>query len=238
MTEFEKQFDLDAAIAGAPWFKGLSSLGVSSLVDAAKIRSYKADDYIYTLGDPSAEVYLVLAGRVRLTLTSSLGQEFALTDMEDNYWFGESAIVDDAARIFEAQAQSDTVVLAIPRKAVIKVCELNPVVYKNLFAQAIERSRGVYTLLAGLAFYPLRARLAGRMLVLIEEHGIETDKGVLIDIKLSQNDFARLSLGSRQRINKIFREWNETQIVVQESDHYCVRDIDALTNETTLQDID
>jgi hypothetical protein len=76
------------------------------------------------------------------------------------------------------------------------------------------------------------------MLVLIEEHGIETDNGVLIDIKLSQNDFARLSLGSRQRINKIFREWNEMQIVVQQSDQYCVRDIDALTNETTLQDIE
>jgi CRP-like cAMP-binding protein len=238
MTKFKKQFDIAAAIAAASWFQGVSSLGLSALTDAAKIRSYQADDFIYTLGDQSAEVYLVLAGRVRLTLTSSLGQEFALTDMEDNYWFGESAIVDDNARIFEAQAQSDTVVLAISRNAVIKVGELNPVIYKNLYAQAIERSRGVYTLLAGLAFYPLRARLAGRMLGLIKEHGIETDKGVLIDIKLSQNDFARLSLGSRQRINKIFREWNEMQIVVQESDHYCVKDIDALTNETTLQDID
>jgi|TARA_B110000902_G_scaffold253521_1_gene316262 CRP-like cAMP-binding protein len=238
MAEFEKQFDIATVIAAGPWFQGISSLGLSSLVDAAKVRSYKADDYIYTLGDQSIEVYVVLAGRVRLTLTSSLGQEFALTDMEDNYWFGEAAIIDDTARLFEAQAQCDTIVLAMPRKAVIKVCESNPVVYKNLFKQAIERSRGVYTLLAGLAFYPLRARLAGRMLVLIEEHGIETDNGVLIDIKLSQNDFARLSLGSRQRINKIFREWNEMQIVVQQSDQYCVRDIDALTNETTLQDIE
>jgi CRP-like cAMP-binding protein len=238
MSGSEKQFDIAAIITAAPWFREATDSALQTLIDAAKVRHIKTDEHIFCLGDKLTEVYMVLAGRVRLNITSSLGQEFALVDMEDNYWFGEAAIADGESKALEAQAQGPATILAIPMKAFNKACEISPVIYKNLFKETVQRSRGLYTLLAGLAFYPLRARLAGRLLSLIEDHGIETDKGVLIDIKLSQNDFARLSLGSRQRINKIFREWNEREIVVQESDHYCIKNVDALTAETELHDIE
>ena len=58
--------------------------------------------------------------------------------------------------------------------------------------------------MAGIAFYPLRARLAGRLLVLRLDYGVPCDEGDLLDVHLSQSDFARLCLGSRQRINKFF----------------------------------
>jgi CRP-like cAMP-binding protein len=100
------------------------------------------------------------------------------------------------------------------------------------------RSRGIYRLLVGMAFYPLRSRLAGRLLALIEEHGHQTDEGVSIDINLSQTDFAQLSLGSRQRINKILSEWRERGILEAQSNHYIIRDLDALHAELELKDDD
>lgn len=85
-----------------------------------------------------------------------------------------------------------------------------------------------------MLFYPLRARLAGRLLELVAEQGDEAEGAVCLNINLSQNDFARLSFGSRQRINKIFGEWSEQGIVVTQSEHYFIKDIDALVRETDL----
>jgi len=89
-----------------------------------------------------------------------------------------------------------------------------------------------------MAFYPLRSRLAGRLLALIEEHGQQGAEGVLIDINMSQTDFAQLSLGSRQRINKILSEWRESGIIEVRTNHYVIRDLDALRAELELKDDD
>ena len=85
---------------------------------------------------------------------------------------------------------------------------------------------------------PLRSRLAGRFLALVEEHGQKGDDGVTIDMQLSQSDFAQLSLGSRQRINKILSEWREDGIIELQSNQYLIRDIEALRGEMELKDPD
>ena len=56
--------------------------------------------------------------------------------------------------------------------------------------------------------------------------------------ELSQNDLAQLSLGSRQRINKILSEWRERGIVELEGSRYLIRDMSALVQETELHDRD
>ena len=88
--------------------------------------------------------------------------------------------------------------------------------------------------MAGILFYPLKSRVAGRLLELAREHGETVEDGVQLDLKVSQNDFARLALGSRQRVNKIFREWNSTGLVVTRDDRLLIRDVDELEQEIDL----
>jgi CRP-like cAMP-binding protein len=103
--------------------------------------------------------------------------------------------------------------------------------YRNLLRHNVEDSRGLYMLLTGMAFYPLRARVAGRLVELSREHGSELEGGVLLGLKLSQNDFARLAMGSRQRVNRIFREWEKSGLVEHRDDLLWVRDMDTLEKE-------
>ena len=73
--------------------------------------------------------------------------------------------------------------------------------------------------------------MAGRVLQLIEEHGQRVEEGVLIDIKLSQNDFARLAMGSRQRVNRIFRDWDKEGLVESRGEHLLIKDVRGLQRE-------
>jgi hypothetical protein len=60
----------------------------------------------------------------------------------------------------------------IPRAVVLAVGDEHPLMYRNIFRHHIMRSRGIYRLLVGMAFYPLRSRLAGRLLALIERRRV------------------------------------------------------------------
>ena len=63
------------------------------------------------------------------------------------------------------------------------------------------------------------------------EHGSELEGGVLLGLKVSQSDFARLAVGSRQRVNGIFREWEKSGLVEHRNDRLWIREIAALEEE-------
>ncbi len=238
MSKDEQEHDIADVLARAPWFKALPPEALHQLCEAARIRAYSKNSFLYCTGEVHADIFCVLSGRIRLLLTSAIGQEYAVNDIERESWIGEQFLVGKAPTALDAQVAEDSTVLVIPRVVVLRVAEQYPQMYRMLFESTMERSRGVFLLLQGMAFYPLRARLAGWLLKLVREHGQQAQEGVYLDVNLSQHDLAQLSLGSRQRINKILREWRERDIVTLDENRYLIRDIAALASETELKDND
>lgn len=238
MTRDVMDHDIAAVVSRCPWFKGLPAQAQKQLSDSARIRSYRKSSYLYTTGELHGDLFCILSGRIRLLLTSAIGQEYAVNDIEPEAWVGEQFLVGDVPTALDAKVAENSTVLIIPRSPVLRVAEQYPEMYRMLFEHTMERFSGVFTLLRGMAFYPLRSRLAGWLLSLIEEHGEEADEGVYLDINLSQNDLAQLSLGSRQRINKILSEWRDLGVIELDGSRYLIRDIDALTGELELKDSD
>ena len=237
MTVAQQQdHDVVAVIARSPWFAGLPDAAHEQLASAARVRNYSKGSYLFTAGKSDSNVFCVLSGRVRMIITSSLGQEFAITDLNPEAWLGEQSIATDIRNPLNALVNQEATVLVIPRKVLIDVGESHPQMYKMLFTETMHRFQGISRLLSGVAFYPLRSRLAGWLLHLSSEHGQESEAGVTLDVELSQNDLAKLSLGSRQRINKILSEWRERGVIELEGHRYIVRDQAALVAETKLKE--
>ena len=218
-------------IEGSSWFEGAPAEVVDRLADAATVRKFPANSYLWSLGESNTEIFGVVCGRVRISVCSPMGQDFAIIDRESGAWLGEPCLVTDAGRVVDARALTDCEILVISRQAVLAVADTWPLIYRNLFRDNVTNSRGLYEILSGMLFYPLRARVAARLLLLVEEHGQPGADGVLIDIKLSQNDFARLAMGSRQRVNRVFRDWNERGLVETRDDHLLISDLDGLEKE-------
>jgi CRP-like cAMP-binding protein len=234
-----RDYDIAGIVSRSPWFAELPNEALGRLAEAARIRTYRKNSYLYTTGEIGSEVFCVLSGRIRLMLTSAIGQEYAITDYESETWLGGEFLSgsNNPARL-DAQINEGATVLTIPRTVVLDVAEQYPQIFKSLFTDYMLRLSGTIFLLQGMAFYPLRSRLAGWLLELIDKHGQKEEEGVYLDIHLSQNDLAQLSLGSRQRINKILSEWRERGIIELQSNHYLIRNVDALFHETELQDHD
>ncbi len=238
MATVRTQSDIVAAVAKAVWLNGVDDATIEQIAGHARVRRFAVDSYVFSIGDPCEDIYGVLSGRVRIKLTSEAGQEFAIVDVTENSWFGEFAIPGDSQRNLDAQVIEEAEIVVIPAGVIREAAMQNPSIYQQMISKLIGDSRGIYQLLSWLAFYPLRSRLARRLLLLANDHGRETDDGVVIELKMSQSDFALLSLGSRQRVNMILSEWRERGIVDKRSARYVIRDIAALEREVDVDEDD
>jgi CRP/FNR family cyclic AMP-dependent transcriptional regulator len=218
-------------IASSPWFEGAPDEILDRLVKAATVTHLPANSFIWTVGQKTSEVYGVVSGRLRISLPSTMGQEFALVDWEKGAWLGEQVLGTDSPNMLDVRVLEPSAILSMPRQAVIETADAWPAMYRNLYRAQWTNTRGMYEILSAVLFYPLRARVAGRVLQLLAEHGNRAEGGVLVDIKMSQNDFARLSMGSRQRVNRIFRDWDKQGLVETRDDHLLIKDVAGLEKE-------
>jgi CRP/FNR family cyclic AMP-dependent transcriptional regulator len=227
---------IQEAIDSSPWFKDTPKQGRNQLACAANIKTYSKKSYVFQNGDSNTDIYCVISGRLRLGATSSTGQEFTFTDYNQGSWFGEETLSVEDPRLFGVLVLEESIVLVIPRKIVLSVSEQFPAMYRNIFIDHTLKARGLYRLLEGILFSPLSARLAGRLLEQAQLYGVQTEQGVRLDISLSQSDFANLVMGSRPRVNKIFGQWRDKNIVVMEQGKYLIKNLAALEDELELID--
>ena len=218
-------------IADSVWFTGAPANVLGKLADAVSIKHYSANSFIWTTGEITTDIYGVISGRLRISLAGEMGQEVALIDWEHGAWLGGQSLCDEEPNRLEVRVLEPSELLVIPRRVVLEVGDEWPVLYRNLFLSDWTNIRAFYELLRGVFFYPLKARVAMRVLLLLDEHGHQAEGGALLDIKLSQNDFARLASGSRQRVNRIFRDWHKQGLVESQGEHLLIRDIPGLQAE-------
>jgi len=55
-------------------------------------------------------------------------------------------------------------------------------------------------------------------------------------MNMSQLDFARMSMGSRQRVNKIFRDWVKDGVLLKQGDKYIATNIELLKREIEAEE--
>lgn len=222
-------------IANSRWFAELPDAALDKLASNSRTKLYQNGEFVYLVGDELENLFCVVSGKVRISLISVEGQKFLLTDLEPGQWFGEAALAQQNLRVHETRAEEDSIVLQIPRRVVLSTADDHPALYKNLLFSHIYRTQAVYELLAGMVFYPLKSRLAGRLLNLAERHGREVGEGIRLEVKMSQLEFAQMTMGSRQRVNKVLRDWVQRGILQKQKDFYIIADIDRLRAEVEAQ---
>ena len=87
---------------------------------------FDPDQMIFSRGDPGREIYLVIEGRIRLSVLSSDGRELSFDHAGPGHVFGEIATLDGGERTAGATAISRVHAMALPQKALMEVIENNP----------------------------------------------------------------------------------------------------------------
>jgi signal-transduction protein with cAMP-binding, CBS, and nucleotidyltransferase domain len=100
-------------ITAIPMFADLSEENQQAIADLVTARHFDKGSLIIGQGDPATCMYLLMSGRVKVSLASCEGKELVLDYLEAPAHFGEMSLVDAKARSADVFAVTDVDVLVL-----------------------------------------------------------------------------------------------------------------------------
>ena len=171
---------------------------------AARMRrvDFEPDQMIFSRGDPGREIYLVIEGRIRLSVLSSDGRELSFDHAGPGHVFGEIATLDGGERTAGATAISRVQAMALPQKALMELIENHPKVALAAIRFLCQRLRDTDQRLEAIALHRIEVRLARLMLSALKlQSATAKDGKVKLDLGMSQGELALLIGASRPKVN-------------------------------------
>lgn len=108
-------------IQQADLFWGMKRNFVKEVMDVAEKESYHKGDFLFHEGDPATYFYILLKGRVKLTI-GEIGQMVHTVDHAGEA-FGWSSLIDRDFYSASAECAIDTVLLKFDRRTLQKILE-------------------------------------------------------------------------------------------------------------------
>lgn len=192
--------------------------------------SFGTGQQIFSRGDAGTELYLVLEGRVRLSIISLEGRELAFAHAAPGDIFGEIATLDGGARTADATAVSPVKALSLSRPQINSLLEISPQFAKAAIDLLCQRLREGDAQLEVIALHRIEVRLARYLLSAVrQQHGATPPKKPSIALGISQGELALVLGASRPKVNAALMMLEETGAVSREGDRYACN-IDELTS--------
>lgn len=164
--------------------------------------AFSAGQAIFARGDAGKEVYLVLEGRVRLSVLSSEGRELTFAHASRGDVFGEIAALDGGLRTADATAVSAVKAMTLSHNTLKRLTQTSPPFAEAAIAFLCSRIRETDLQLEGVALHRIEVRLARFLLGMLRQRNGEARSGrEKIDLGMSQGELALLLGASRPKVN-------------------------------------
>jgi len=162
---------------------------------------------VFHQGDPGREMYIVLSGRLKVSVTSEDGKELSFFILQENDIFGELALLDGERRSATVSTIEPCELMVLSHADFRSLLAENQLIGLKLLSVLAGRVRATTALYESSVFIEIPGRLATKLLELARKHGIEEGDGVLIDLKLSQYELGTLVNATRESVNKQLKAW-------------------------------
>lgn len=224
-----RMIDHDASLlAQSRLFGDLPLVDRKRIVRLCTRKRFAAKQVIFHQGEPGREMYLVVCGRLKVSVTSEDGKELSLSIFRESDIFGELALLDGERRSATVAAIGPCELLVLHHNDFQQLLKQHQLVGLRLLSMLAGRVRATNSLYENSVFIEIPGRLAGKLLELGEEYGAETEAGVQIDLKLSQYELGTLINASRESVNKQLKTWEGQGIIAMRRGKIFLVDVSVL----------
>jgi CRP/FNR family transcriptional regulator, cyclic AMP receptor protein len=158
---------------------------------------------IFSRGDLGREIYLVLDGRIRLSVVTNDGRELSFAHVGPGNIFGEIAALDGGERSAGAMAITRAQVMSLSHTAILELIENNVRVATAAIEFLCARLRDTDLRLEAIALYPIEVRLARLLLSALRLESLADEAAnIPLDLGISQGELALLIGASRPRVSE------------------------------------
>lgn len=206
-----------ASIERVPLFARLAPEQLDVLASATTTRRLAAREVLFHKGDSAAQVYVVASGRLKVSSTSSGGDDVVLNLVDVGEVVGELPLLVGGQRTATVTALEPSELVVLDRREFLRFVREHPEAAVELLAVLGERLVRLSDYLEDTIFLGVGARIARKLLLLADQFGGEDPDGVRVSVRLSQGELASFVGTTRETLNKQMRAWAEAGVVDMES---------------------
>ncbi len=220
--------DIPAILGSSQIFGALNEVAREEVAARLRPVTFAAGHLVFARGDQGGELYIVLSGRVRLSVLTIDGRELTFSHAGAGAIFGEIAMLDGKARTADATAVEETRAMLLSRADLDGLMASTPELVQAVIAFVCNRLREADMQLEGVALHRIEVRLARFLFGLAQQARPELEAGrVDIELGMSQSELALLLGASRPKVNGAMKML-EDQGIVERSGTRLLYDIEEV----------
>jgi len=216
----------EEAISRIPFLDGLPRREFKKIAPYFGEYQFKRNQYIFWEGDPAARFYIIKSGRVRLLKTAASGKEMVLEVMIPGQLCGGTTLFGDTHRS-SAQAVEPTIAYGISRESYEELLSANPRIARGIIKYLGAKLMDAHDVIISLVSSRVESRIASVIVRLCENHGTETDDGILINIRLTRQDMADIVGSTVETTIRTISKFKKQGLLTTIGGRLLVKDIDA-----------
>jgi CRP-like cAMP-binding protein len=179
-----------------------SLFDVENFLESAQLKkqvvTFAPSAVVFSQGDPADSVMYIRRGGIQLSVLSQSGKEAIVSTLVPGDFLGEGALAGHPIRLETARAVSETIVLVVPKRQMIRLLHSEHTFADRFIAHMVLRNARLESDLVDQLFNSSEKRLA-RALLQLARYG--KDKPEVLLPKVSQETLAEMVGTTRSRVN-------------------------------------
>lgn len=167
------QFSLAVSLGHHPYFQNLAPQSLARLAAVAVPRAAGAGEVLFLEGDPSAGLWVLEQGQVKVYKLSAEGREHILHLIGPGESFNDIPALDGGPNAASAAALSEIAAWVIGSEVLREAIRRDPALAQAAIDALTARVRMLVQQIEDLALYPVQARLARFLLSRLEDPAAE-----------------------------------------------------------------
>jgi CRP/FNR family transcriptional regulator, cyclic AMP receptor protein len=163
------------------------------------------DAHVFHAEDPGRSFFLVVAGRIRISLTRH-GREVVLAELGPGDYFGELSVIDGRPRSADAIAAVRSELLELPQEAFFRLLDSNGTVARKLLVELARRLREADKQISALTTVDAAGRIVRAILKLAQTHARREGEHIIFSKAPRQRDIAALAGTTRATTSRLIRQ--------------------------------
>jgi len=193
-------------------FDRLGEPELRRIAELSRMREFPRGQLILGPDSDSDQIYLVKAGRVKISTISPGGKEQILALLERGDVFGELAPTETPVPT-HVEAFDHAVVCILHRTLFEEILRHTPEVGLRVIRALARRLRAAQQEIEDLALRSVPGRVAALLLRLAEEYGEPHEQGIRLSLRLTHQDLAHMVGSTRETVTALINRFRDEGLI-------------------------
>lgn len=197
----------------------------------------KKGTLLFQEGKEATELYLIRSGRIQISKITPDGLELALRICSQNDIVGELTLFTDQAKyLLTAKVLDDGEVAVINKDELEQQLLSNSALAFEFMKWMSDHFRRTQTKIRDLVLHGKRGALFSTLIRMTNSYGIQIDKGILIDIPLTNQELGAFCGTSRETVNRMLNELKRNGILSIQKGKITIHNLHYLKKEINCEE--